>query len=90
MRRASIILKRESSGGFIRCGAATSEWLPQRPNVAVSIRDRYQYPPVLHLFQADLVLSQAIPKVIFAVAGRAQADQDRKGIARVVIAVGCM
>ena len=38
----------------------------------------------------DLALSQAIPKVIFAVAGGTQTEQDGEGIVRVVIAVGCM
>jgi len=45
---------------------------------------------VLQSLQSDPVLSFAIPKVIFAVAGGTQTEQDGEGIARVVIAVGCM
>ncbi len=34
-------VEKGKSGGFIRCGAATREWLPHRPIiVAVSINER--------------------------------------------------
>jgi len=82
---------KKTNGGFIKCGAATQEWLPQgQIIVAVSIRDRQQYLSMLLFEQSDLLLSHTVTKVILAMTRRAKTDQAGVRVADIMISVGGM
>ena len=81
----------EKEWGIYQMWLSHKQMAPPRPIIiAVSTRDRNQYLPVLQLMHGDLALSSTITIVIASVAGRTQTDEAWRGIANIMIGVGCV